>query len=231
MKNILILVTLIMIGENLMSQENRSVNDAHGLQVGAMAPKFSAMDADSNTFYLDSALKKGPVVLIFYRGYWCPVCNKHLGQLQDSLSLIRKTGARVIAISPEKPEYLHKMAKKTGARFTLLYDDGYKIANAFDVTFKPTKAELFTYNVVLGAKLKKTHSDKSQRLPIPATFIISQKGVIIWRQFDPDYHNRSSVKDIIKALHATKYFQNKIISVWRIRKDGEKGLLSIKTID
>ena len=182
------------------SQTERSVDEAHGLSVGDKAPMFKAMDADSNMFSLENALEKGPVVIIFYRGYWCPVCNKHLGQLQDSLKLIEKTGAQVIAISPEKPEYLGKMAEKSGAEFTLLYDEGYKIEDAYDVTFKPGGSQLFTYNVVLGAKLKDTHSDETQRLPIPATFIVNQRGIITWRQFDPDYKNRSSVKELLNAL-------------------------------
>ena len=182
------------------SQPNRSVKEAHGLQVGTSAPLFKALDADSNTFNLETSLQQKPVVLIFYRGFWCPVCNKHLGSIQDSLSMIEASGAKVIAISPEKPDYLNKMAEKTGAEFTLLYDEGYKIANAYDVTFKPTSTQLFTYNVVLGAKLKKTHSDESQQLPIPATFIISRDGIIRWRQFNPDYKKRASVKDILKAM-------------------------------
>ena len=190
----------IMAVTTINSQTEKSVKDVYGLSVGETAPKFYAMDADSNQFSLEEALKKDPVVLIFYRGFWCPVCNKHLGSIQDSLKMIEEKGAKVIAISPEKPEYLDKMAVKTGAKFTLLYDEGYQISDAYDVTFKPGAMQLFTYNIGLGAKLKETHSDKSQQLPIPATFIVNQNGKIIWRQFDPDYKKRSSVKEILKAL-------------------------------
>lgn len=186
---------------SLKSQTERKAEDAKGLRVGTIAPAFTAIDADSNIFSLEEAKSKGPVVLIFYRGFWCPVCNEHLSNLQDSLQLIEKTGAKVIAISPEKPEYLDKMSAKSGATFTLLYDEGYKIADAYDVTFKPTSMQLFTYNVILGGKLKKTHSDDSQRLPIPATYVVNEEGVIIWRQFDPDYKSRASVSEILDALN------------------------------
>ena len=184
------------------AQTTRSATEAEGLPVGVKAPVFNALDADSNTFSLEDALVESPVVIIFYRGFWCPVCNKHLGSIQDSLKMIEDAGAKVIAISPEKPEYLEKMSEKTGAEFTLLYDEDYEIADAYDVTFKPTSMQLFTYNTILGGKLKKTHSDDSQQLPIPATYIINQDGMIIWRQFDPNYKNRSSVAEILKALHA-----------------------------
>ncbi|NOZ47844.1 MAG: AhpC/TSA family protein [Chlorobi bacterium] len=178
----------------------KKVSDANGLNIGAKAPIFNAMDADSNIFSLQKALKSSPVVLIFYRGFWCPYCNRHLKQIQDSLQLIVEKGAKVIAISPEKPEYLGKMKKKTGVEFILLYDEDYKISDAFDVTFTPEKVQLLTYNVALNAKLKNTHSDSTQRLPIPATFIINQSGIIVWRQFNPDYKKRSTVKDILNNL-------------------------------
>ena len=185
---------------SVFSQTENKKSDAKGLSVGAIIPEFSALDADSNTFSISDALKQSPVVLVFYRGYWCPVCNEHLGKLQDSLNLIKDAGGRLIAVSPEKPVFLDKMAEKTGAEYTLLYDEDYKIAKAFDVIYKPKKTELVTYNLFLGAKLKKTHSDKTQQLPIPATFIINRNGKIIWRQFNPDYHKRSNVKEILIVL-------------------------------
>ncbi len=202
---ITILATTILALVTFGSKTEKSEKEAQGLIVGEMAPVFKALDADSNLFSLEDALRNGPVVLVFYRGFWCPVCNKHLESIQDSLKMIEETGARVIAVSPEKPMYLEEMAERTEADFTLLYDEGYKIAEAYDVNFKPGAITLFTYNVVLGAKLKETHSDESQQLPIPATYIISQKGKIIWRQFDPDYHNRATVADMIKVLIDKKY--------------------------
>ncbi len=116
MKKTTITLILLVMFSIANSQTSRSVNEAHGLPVGANAPLFTAMDADSNYFNLEKALKQKPVVLIFYRGFWCPVCNKHLGSIQDSLSMIEASGAKVIAVSPEKPDYLNKMAKKKPAR-------------------------------------------------------------------------------------------------------------------
>jgi len=182
------------------SQTYKDASEAKGLAVGTKAPTFSAIDAESSTFVLADELKKGPVVVIFYRGHWCPVCNKHLGQIQDSLSLITRKGATVVAISPEKPEYLELMKEKKGAKFRLLYDEDYKISDAYDVTFLPDKKQIIMYNTMLNANLKETHSDDSQRLPIPATYIIDAKGKIVWRQFDSDYKNRSTVKEIINNL-------------------------------
>jgi len=182
------------------AQKYPSAKELKGLEVGQTINNFEAIDQDGKLFKLDETLKKRPVVIIFYRGFWCPYCNKHLKNLQDSLSQIEEKGATVIAISPEKPEYLDKMAEKTGAKFTLLYDEGYKISDAFNVTFRPDSGTLVLYNTVLRANLKESHSDDSQRLPIPATFIIGQDSKIVWRQFDPDYKKRSMVKDILANI-------------------------------
>ncbi|MBG0782221.1 MAG: AhpC/TSA family protein [Bacteroidales bacterium] len=194
------IILMSMAGMSLRAQDFRSAEEANGLLPGQTAPMFEAIDQNGRQFKLVEALNDGPIVLIFYRGFWCPVCNKHLATFQDSLYLLKEAGVKVIAVSPEKPEYLEKMATKTGAEFQLLYDENYRIADAYDVTFKPDTKTLFVYNTVLGAKLKETHSDDSQRLPIPATYLIKPDGIIAWRHFDPDYKKRSSVSDILKAL-------------------------------
>jgi len=194
--------TVVILGTSnkVMAQSTRSAEDAHGLAVGVKAPDFHAIDADSITYRLSEAIKKGPVVMIFYRGQWCPICNRHLAAVQDSLELITERGASVVAVSPQKPEYLKKMAGKTGATFRLLYDKSYAISDAYDVTFTPGIWQIIKYNIGLNAKLKKSQSADSQRLPIPATYLINRDGVIIWRQFDPDYKNRSTIKEILDHL-------------------------------
>jgi len=178
----------------------KSVNETNGLQVGDSVENFTALDLHDQLFTLSDTLKKGPVVIIFYRGQWCPFCNRHLKKLQRKLQMIYDKGASVIAVSPEKSEFLKRTAEKTHASFTLLHDEGYKISDMFDVTFKPPQILTTVYNTILKANLKNAHSDDSQRLPIPATFIISQEGKIVWRHFDPDYKKRSSVEDIIANI-------------------------------
>ncbi|MGC9355078.1 MAG: peroxiredoxin-like family protein [Mariniphaga sp.] len=200
MKTLIISIITLFIMTNTTAQNYRKAKEANGLKVGQQAPDFSANDANGKTFQLSEELKNGPVVLIFYRGQWCPICNKHLGTVQKNLEQITKKGARVVAVSPEKPELLETTAEKTGANFTLLFDEGYKIADAWDVTFRPGKATRLMYNTMLGANLKEAHSDDSQRLPIPATYVINTDGKIVWRHFDPDYKKRSTIEDIVAAL-------------------------------
>jgi len=183
-----------------MSTQIRTVKEPKGLAVGAQVPNFEAKDLFDQTFQLSEALKKGCLVVIFYRGQWCPLCNKHLKAVEKRLEEIYAKGAQVVAVSPERSEFLKMTAEKTKASFQLLFDEDYAISRLFDLDFKPSLTSRMMYNKLLGANLKKAHSDDSERLPIPATYIIDQQGKVIWRHFDPDYKKRSSVGDIFANL-------------------------------
>lgn len=197
----IIVLSISSMGLSCKAQDKlKTVNNAKGLEVGHVVENFTAIGVNNNSFSLEKTLEKGPVVLIFIRGQWCPVCNRHMNTIQDSLKYIQEKGAQVVVISPEKPEYIEKTIEKSKAEFIILYDEGQKISDYFDVTFNPDGKTKTIYNTVLGAKLKESHTDDSERLPIPATFIIGSDKKIIWRQFDPDYKNRSTVKDILDHL-------------------------------
>ena len=188
---ILFLLTKMLEGQNLV---------VDGLQVGDNAYLFEAVNQNGEKVRLSEYLPMGKTVIIFYRGHWCPVCNKHLQAVQDSLEMIYEKGAQVIAVSPEKPFFLKKTSDKTGAKFTIVHDEDFKVCDAYGVTFSPDADQIKLYNTMLGADLENAHSDDSQRLPIPATYIVDQLGKVIWRHFDPDYKKRSSVKDILMHL-------------------------------
>jgi peroxiredoxin len=88
-----------------MPTQIRSVKEPKGLPVGAQVPNFEAKDLFNQTFQLTAALKKGSLVVIFYRGQWCPLCNKHLKAVENQLEEIYAKGAQVVAVSPERSEF------------------------------------------------------------------------------------------------------------------------------
>ncbi len=182
------------------AQTAPSLDEVKGAQVGDTVKNFSLSDQNGQTFTLTEALKDGPVVLVFYRGQWCPYCNKHMSHLQDSLPLIGAKGARVIALSPENPAYLEKMEIKTGAKFSLLYDSSYQIAKRMDVLFDPGEQLVKKYDRISGKPLTEVHGTDNTLLPVPATFIIDQDGVIVWRHFDTNYKERSGIDAILQHL-------------------------------
>jgi thiol-disulfide isomerase/thioredoxin len=84
-----------------------------GLMKGDKAPDFEVKDISGNLIKLSEKLKAGPVILVFYRGQWCPHCNKYLSHMEDSLKMIQAKGASVIAVSPETYEGVKQTIKKT----------------------------------------------------------------------------------------------------------------------
>ena len=171
-----------------------------GLKVNSVAPDFTAKDQSGKVINLKSQLKNNEVVMVFYRGQWCPFCNKELKALEDSLQWISSKGAIVIAVSPEKPENITKTIEKTKASYSILYDEGLKIMKSYDVAFKVDSLTISQYknygidfNVANGAT-------NGANLPVPAIYIINKKGIITYRHFDPDYRKRASIKEIVSHL-------------------------------
>ena len=195
MRNVISFLLLI----NALLLNGQALENVTGINVGDTIPSLNGIAIDSSSFDFQKNLENGPLIVVFYRGQWCPYCNRHLSHMQDSIHLIEDKGAQVIAVSPERLKYLSKSAEKSGAKFTLIYDEGYKIADAFNVLFQPSEQRAQMYNRY-GADLKNAHSDDTQRLPVPATFVISKEGVVLWKHFEGDYKRRSSIKEILKYL-------------------------------
>ncbi|MCH7763804.1 MAG: AhpC/TSA family protein [Candidatus Marinimicrobia bacterium] len=170
------------------------------LSKGDRAPLFEGVDQNGENINLAELLEKGSAVLIFYRGQWCPFCSKHLSELQDSLQMILDKGVSVIAVSPEKTENIKKTILKTNATFPILYDEGYKIMNAYGVAYIETTENVEKYNSYLKADLENANWDGSNTLPIPATYVIGVDGKIKYVHFNPDYKDRTSVSEILKQL-------------------------------
>ena len=176
------------------------LEELQGLEIGVIAPNFEAVNQNGQRIHLDSVLKDGPLVVVFYRGQWCPFCNKQLDAFQDSLALVSAFGAKVVALSPEQPTYLKAMESRLELSYDLLYDEGYNIASDYGLLFDPGVALRNRYNTFLDANLKEAHQDDRGFLPIPATFIIDRDRRIVWKQFDPNYKSRSSVLEILAVL-------------------------------
>lgn len=171
-----------------------------GLFINSKAPDFKATDQYGNEFRLKDVLRDSLVVLTFYRGEWCPYCNRQLKKLEDSLQLIKDKGARLIAISPEKPEYITKTIEKTKASYPLLYDKDMKIMNAYAVAFQVDDKTVSRYKNA-DIDLATAHGQKEKiYLPVPAVYVISKEGTILYRFFNADYKKRPSVKEILDNL-------------------------------
>ncbi len=192
MKKIILLTFGLILQLSVMAQS--------GLKAGDKAPEFMAKDNNGKTVDLKALLKTHQsVVLFFYRGQWCPYCNKHIQQLQDSLQMLTGKGAYVVGVTPETSENINKTIEKTHASFSMVKDKDYTIMKAYDVNYVMDPTTVAKYKTH-GIDLEQNNGNTDHVLPVPATYIIDKSGKIKYVQFDKDYRKRPSVATIISEL-------------------------------
>lgn len=170
-----------------------------GIRINESAPLFEAVDQYGDTINLVSELSENMVVLMFYRGQWCPYCNRYMSALQDSVGLINAKGAKVIAVTPENDEAIEQTITKTGANFSIIYDQNHQIMDDWGVTYNMSKSKHIAYRAA-GININQASGNNDRALPVPATYIISRNGIVTHRHFDKDYKQRMSIREILEYL-------------------------------
>lgn len=168
------------------------------MQIGDKAPDFELTNAKNDNIKLSDYLAKGPVILTWYRGGWCPYCNITLNRLQKELPNFTALGANLLALSPELPDSSISTAEKNELTFEVLSDLGNKVARAYGVVYKLPDPVAKAYQN--GFDLHKYNGDKSDELPLSATYVIAPDGTIKFAFLDAEYRNRAEPEDIIKVL-------------------------------
>lgn len=166
---------------------------------GQKAPDFTLPDAQGHPVKLSDLLKKGTVVLTFYRGGWCPFCNRQLRSYQDHLAEIHAKGAELVAVSPQTPDGTVSTEEKDALTFPVLSDAGNKVARSYGLVFKVPDEVLPIYKQ-FGIDLEKQNGDGSHELPMPATYIIGRDGMIQLSYVQADYQKRLPVETLLAAL-------------------------------
>ncbi len=175
----------------------------NALQVGAKAPDFSLPEARGGVQTLSSLLSKGPVIVTFYRGGWCPFCNLQLRAYQSILPEIHRLGAQLIAISPQTADNSLSDVEKKGLTFPVLSDVQNRVARQYGLVFELSDV-LKELQRGFGNSLPKFNGDDSWELPMPGTFVLDRKGVVRLAHADPDYRLRLEPAIMLDALRAVR---------------------------
>lgn len=176
---------------------------ARALQVGAKAPDFSLPDSTGKVVSLSRLLARGPAVVTFYRGGWCPFCDLQLRAYQGELRQVHDLGAELVAISPQTPDYALSDVEKKQLTFPVLTDAHNQVARAYGLVFALSDV-LRSLQTSFGNPVPKFNGDDSWELPMPGTFVLDRNGVVRLSHVDPNYMLRLEPTAILDALRAAR---------------------------
>jgi peroxiredoxin len=168
-------------------------------KAGDVAPEFLLRDPDGKQVSSRELIARGPLVVSFYRGVWCPYCNMELQALQEALPEIAARGASLVAISPQTAPNSRKSQRDNKLAFPILSDVKSEVANAFGVRFA-----LPDYLVALYKEFKndlpRFNDDPAWVLPMPARYVIGSDGIIAYAEVNPDYTQRPDPSELLPVL-------------------------------
>lgn len=167
--------------------------------IGAEMPDFLLPDREGRLIGLAELIAKGPLVLSFNRGHWCPFCHLELKALARQYAEIKDAGGEVISIVPETAEYSAAMSRSYALPFDVLtdLDLGYALENGLVVAPGEEIKRLYRS---YGLDLPRYQGNPGWFMPIPATFIVDRSGIVRSRHVDPDFRRRMSIAHILEAL-------------------------------
>jgi len=168
-------------------------------KAGDTAPEFTLKDPEGNPVSSRDLLARGPLVVSFYRGVWCPYCNLELQALQAALSQITARGAGLVAISPQTGANSRKSQRDNNLEFPILSDVKSEVANAFGIRFALPDYLAEVYKT-FGNNLPVINDDAAWVLPMPARYVIGIDGVIAYAEVNPDYTQRPDPSELLPVL-------------------------------
>ncbi|KKM16944.1 hypothetical protein LCGC14_1680720 [marine sediment metagenome] len=179
-----------------------SAEKVHSIAVGQTVPAVTLRTVGGQLYDLRRGIARQPTVLIFYRGGWCPYCNRHLAELQELEPKLRELGYQILAISPDRPEELAKSVRKQSLGYTLLSDSDMTAARAFGLAFRVDDALVGLYKTKYSIDLEAASGRKHHELPVPAAYIVDQSGKIRHAYVNPDYKARIEPEKLLQEARS-----------------------------
>jgi peroxiredoxin len=169
------------------------------LKIGDHAPNFELPDGDGMLWRSENLLRRGPLVIVFYRGRWCAYCNAQLSALQEIHPQIADAGASLVAISPQTQKHSYMTRDMHKLRFPVLSDQGNQVAKKFGLVYRLSPEMQAMYESIM-TKLPGYNGDQSWELPLAATYIVQADGNISWARIDADWRHRPEPEEILRIV-------------------------------
>ena len=167
---------------------------------GSSLPPFQLPDTDGRLVQSGELLKAGPLVLSFNRGHWCSYCRLELLALEELNAEIRQLGGTIISITPQCASAANKLREICELTFPILcdVDNAYALECGLMMMIGPAIDRVYQ---MTGINLSADQGNEGLFLPIPATYVIGQDGIIHADYVQPDFRTRMTPQDILAALH------------------------------
>ena len=171
---------------------------------GDPMPPFILPDEIGRLVNLPSLIRRGPVVVMFFRGHWCPYCRLNVRAVIAAQDRIKALGGQIVAIMPETQKYAEQFKSESGAPFPVLtdLDNGYALSLNLAIWLGTEIQSLLSY-----LDLSDFHGNDGWVLPIPATFVVGCDGLVKARFVDPDFRKRMEIDDLIAAVRSAGTLQ------------------------
>jgi peroxiredoxin len=167
---------------------------------GDVMEPVTLLDPQSQPVALADLWAQGPLVVVFYRGGWCPYCNIALRTYQsDLLPALAGLGAGLVAISPERPDQSLSTQEKAELAYAVLSDPGSAVARRLGIAFQQAD-DVLAAQRTLGLDLTQVNVEGSTELPMPTVLVIDRSGVVRFADVHPDYTSRTEVAAILDAV-------------------------------
>lgn len=170
-----------------------------GLEIGQKAHDFTLKNAFGKPVSLYQELNKGPVILVFYRGAWCPFCNLHLHVLEQHIPDFKQYHASLIAVTPQKPDVSASQIEKKKYTFEVLSDLNDDVMKQYKLYYELPE-DLVTLYKSKGLDVEQYNGKGRVALPVPGTFVIARDGTIIGVHAEHDYKERMEPSAILEIL-------------------------------
>lgn len=177
----------------------KRAEDTKPLRQGQI-PDLVFKDSKSQQVKIRDLVQKAPIVMIVYRGGWCPYCNRQLADLQKVIEQIKGKGYQVLAVSADRPEKIKEVLGKKKFDYQLLSDSSMSAAIDLGIAFQVPKGLVKTYKDKYSIDLEDASGEKHHFLPVPSVYVVDSSGEIKFVHSNPDYKVRLSNEDLLKAL-------------------------------
>lgn len=167
-------------------------------QVGDLAVDGTLANWKGDNVTLSELWSEGPVVMMWYRGGWCPYCNVQLRAMQKQLDAIQGAGAKLVILTPELPEKAKATAEANDLEMVALHDESLSLAKQYGIVFDLPAAIVPMYRDQL--KLGSYNGNDAMELPLSATYVVNSMGRITYAYLNADYTKRAEPSEIVAAV-------------------------------